>query len=1174
MRLDRRDIILLVCTGFVLALTSAAFIYFNSRGFRTEIKAKADRKLSLVLGREFSIGGARVELPLTMVLSEVKIAERDSLKNGLMLDVPELRLAMHPWNSMTGGRMMVHKVRLEGARINLVQYNDGSWNFSDLFKPDTTKPKGKKNYPPLSISNIEINGLKAVIKTAKTTEIIDSLRLSASLRMGGSRLSLQLRELSARIPSRGTKLATGQGFFRLSGDTVGLTGFRLETKSSKADITFWLDGKSQEYEIGKAALAVDLNELAGAVGLGGASYSGRIEVAAKGRGNLKDPQAEVSVKSEKCSLNGLKIDLISALLSVKDRIVLLKDLRLQAGPGSIGGQGQLDLSQKDYEALLDVKQFDAGAMLAEAKGLKTNINGSFSLQGVGLSPSEIKARANLIINHSTVNSIPLDELKCFVSVSGREISVDQLKLRSGQAQLNLKGEIYPEALSLELETDEIDLSQFGPLFGLKDLAGKLRFNGLISGATKDPDVIGTFRLKDAGLSGLTCRYFDGNLSIKSLARHPLGDGKFTAIELGLGKQSIEKVEMLTELRGLDWGGFSIHVVKDSLTEGLLIGRIEVAGKNLSMVVSKLYFNSGYQIIANSQPMSLEIAGGVFTLKPTKLIVGRGSLNLEGSYRSNKDFGFLISGHDIDTRRLAELAQLNKTVHGELDFVLAGSGNLTDPKYSLKLNLNNLRFEQFTAENLNIDFDYALRQANLNRLAITRYGSVSEVSARVPMNLALGGPDSLGKLLDLPMEGEIVLRDIGTWAFFPMAEFLSVYEGRIDLSVRLSGTPYKPLLNGDLSINNAKMVLRPFGMYLRDVIARAHFNADSLVVDSIRGYTENQGQVKIQRGEILLQRFMPTKMYFLITTQKAPIRNIPFIEANVDARIEVNGTVKYPKISGEVKANSALISMPFAPAEEPPPPEGEPKPLDLDLVITGPQGIWLRNEQADIELKIDNLNVRMQQNVLFLSGRLETIRGTYLALDRQFDITSGQLTFTNAAIINPSLDLAAHTYIDQTKPDGSNEQVEVILGVGGTALQPKLTFSSVPSMSEQDILTLISAGVKLGEEGANVDLTEQVVNRGSQYLSNMLSGYIQKNTGLLDVVKLKTLYSGQEKGAQVTLGKYVTRNVYVSYSQTAGVGTNMANEFTAEYLFGTRSALVAKKDEKGNYNLGIRMKFKY
>ena len=89
---------------------------------------------------------------------------------------------------------------------------------------------------------------------------------------------------------------------------------------------------------------------------------------------------------------------------------------------------------------------------------------------------------------------------------------------------------------------------------------------------------------------------------------------------------------------------------------------------------------------------------------------------------------------------------------------------------------------------------------------------------------------------------------------------------------------------------------------------------------------------------------------------------------------------------------------------------------------------------------------------------------------------------------------------------------------------------------------------------------------------MLSGIIQKNTGMVDVVRMKTYLTGEDKGAQVTLGKYVTRNVFVSYSQ--GLSANLSTEFTAEYLFGARSAIVAKKDDKGRFNLGLRMKFKY
>ncbi|MDO9390353.1 MAG: translocation/assembly module TamB domain-containing protein [bacterium] len=1167
-----RKILITASAVAILLILFATALYLNSRPFKDKLKIKADVTLSEVLGREFTIDSASVQLPMNIVLYGLKLASDDSLKNGMMLDVPRIKVVIHPWVSLTKRKIAINRVGVYDARARLIRHPDGSWNFSGLFKADPAKPKGKTNFPPLEISAVEISNLKVMVSPGPDSQLVEKVNLAAALKMGGPKLSLDLKELSAYIPDRKLSLNKGKGLLAINGDTVKLEGFGLDLGSSRLELSLWLDGKTRQYDLSRAKIDLNLADVAKLARIKGGDFSGQLIITAGGKGSFDQPSAKLEIRSAACCLSGVRLDRLNTRLSFKDQILSLNEIELVSGQGSVTGEGQLDLNARDYALQLALSRVDLGTMLPMAgQAVKTNINGSFKLQGQGLETKKIKARADLVLNRSSVNDIPVDELRCFVRAEGTDIAIDQLRLRSGQAQLEIKGDIYKEAISLELETDEIDLAQFGPLFGLKDLAGRLSFNGLVSGATRDPDVIGSFRLKEAGLAGVSCLYFDGNMSVKSVAKSPLGDGKFTLTGIEIGKQSIEKIEMKAELRGLDWGGFGIHVIKDSLTEGLINGRVEMAGKNLSLVIYKLFFNSGYQVIANSQPLAVDIKSGVIDLKPGKLIVGRGSLLFSGNYKSNKDFQVNVKGQDIDSRRILELMQLDKTVHGLLDFELEGSGNLASPRYSLKLNVGNLRFEQFTADNLSLDAAYDDQIVRLNRLAITRYGSVSELSARVPLNLAVG--PEMGKLLDRPMEGQVNLRDIGTWAFFPMAEFLSVYEGRIDLSVALSGTPFKPLLNGDLTIDRAKMVLRPFGMYLHDVTARAHFNADSLVVDKISAITENKGRVEIQRGEILLERFIPTKMYFLITTREAPIRNIPFIEANVDARIEINGTVNHPKISGDVKVNTALISMPFAPAEEPPPPDKEPKPMDLDLAITGPQGIWLRNADADIELKIDNLNVRMQQNLLFLSGRLETIRGTYRFVDRKFDISSGgQLTFTNAALINPELNLSAQTTVDQPTPEGGTSKILILLSIQGTALQPKLSFSSEPSMSEQDILTMVSVGRKLDDQNGGGDLTGQVTQRGVDYLSNMLSGIIQKNTGMVDVVRMKTYLTGEEKGAQVTLGKYVTRNVFVSYSQ--GLSANLSTEFTAEYLFGARSAVVAKKDDKGKFNLGLRMKFKY
>jgi autotransporter translocation and assembly factor TamB len=1168
MKAKYSNIIIALCAGIILLGLLILVIYLPSPSFQKEVKLETNNALSEILGREFSLGAVEFHFPFTIVINEVAIASRDSLARGRLISAPRIKLQAHPWYTATRRRLVIGKVELTDARVCLVRDSSGIWNFDGMFKSDTTKPKGKMNLPPLSVEDISFKNLSVSVETPGNKQLIEDINIQLGLKMGGEKLSATLKKIKAYDKTRNINLTKGSGDFAISGDTLKLKEFEMNTVNSRIYLSVKFNPKSQEIDLSKLDISFGMADIPRIIRSEGQNWSGNVAVSAALKGSLSSPQGSLSIRSRELKINGLELSGLDVKIQVKDNLVDLTKLYLNAGKGNIEGEGQVDLKSQVYDFLLLFNQSDFGAALAKGDiPLKTEINGDLRIKGRGFDPQKARVSVGLILTKSLVNSIPVDQLLCNLIYGDRAVFIERFDLTSGQAKLKVRGDIFKEALSVDVETDEIELAQFGPLLGLKDFQGKLRFTGLISGLTKDPDVIGTFRLKEAVISNFSCLYFDGSMSLKQLASKPQGDGKFVATGLAIGSQTIDRVELLTELRGLDWGGLSVHVVKDSITEAMATGLVELRGKQINLSISKLFYNFGDQTVVNSQPIRLSIEGSNINLEPTKLIAGRGSISLEGFYHSDKSVYLKLNGDAIDSRKIVELFNLKKTVHGLLDFDINISGSLNAPEMTARLLLNNARFEQFTADRVTIDCRYADQVVNLDKLAVTRYGQLSEIVLSIPINLGIG--PELGKMQDQPMSGEVILRDIGTWAFYPMADLLSVYEGKVDLSVKLSGTPFKPLLNGQMTIANAKMVLRPFGMYLHKVQALAHFNADSLVIDNITASTENQGRVEIKRGEIILDKFIPSAMYFLIEVEKAPVRNIPFIEGNVNARITIGGTVNYPKIKGEVYANSALITLPFAPAEEPPPPEGGAKPLDLDLSITGSQGIWLRNADADIELKIENLNVRMQQNVLFLSGRLETIRGEYRFADRRFDITEGQLTFTNAAVINPELNLSAQTELNDEK------RTRVFLKVSGSALQPKLSFTSEPSMSEQDILTMISVGMKLEGED-NGDLTEQVINRGADYLSNMLGGMIQKKTGLVDVVKMKT-YTGQEKGAEVTLGKYVTRNVFVSY--TRGFAADLSEEFRAEYLFGKRSALFVQrsKDEANDeqkINLGIRMKFKY
>jgi len=1163
-RLSLRDALLAAMSAAVLGALAWAVVYVNSTKTRARIKAGLEARLSSALKREFRLGDVGFRLPLKMTVRDVAVASRDSLSRGAMLTVGEVAVSVDPWRSLLRRRIIAGGVSLEGATVVLERDSAGSWNFEDLFKSDPKKPKGKKNFPPVSVPSMSLSGATVHVRMPGASERIDSVRLRAGLRMGGERLDLRIADLRLREPKRGIEVSKLTGRFQLAGDTMRLRDLVLGVNRSRMEASLWLDGAGKSFQVSEFSLELELEDLGRWLAAPAGAYRGRIAMSAKGGGSFEDPQGELSLSGKDLTAGRIRLQQVSASVAAKDGRAEVRGLEVRSGEGRALAGGWLDWRNARYQAQMSIERFDLGAMLPAGKGrMKAEINGRLACQGSGFKPESVQASAEMFLFRSSFSGIPLDTLDCRLAAAGRAVEIEKFHLRSGQAAMDIRGDVYPKAVSIELETDEIELSQFGPLVGLKDLGGRLRFNGLISGETRNPDIIATFRLKEAAAAGTSCDYLDGSMSMKSLASSPVGDGKFSAVGIKAGGQSIERVALLTELRGLDWGGFSVVVTKDSLTEANVVGRVEMKKKETTLVISKLFYAYGPQMVANSQPVEVVIAGPRVSLKPSRFIVGRGVLTAEGEYSADRTFRARISARDLDSRRLVELAGLNKTVHGFLDMDFSAGGSLADPVLDLGLSLNTLRYEQFIADRLDLKLAYKQGRLNLERLDILRFGQLSEITASVPLDLGLG--KDMKKLPEGPISGQVVLRDIGTWAFFPMADLLSVWEGRLDVNVKLFGTTAQPLFNGEATVNNGKMVLRPFGMYLHSVQARAHFNADSIVIDNVSALTENNGTVQVKRGEILLEKFMPTTMNITVATERSPVRNIPFIEANVNSSIAIGGTVNYPRITGDVRVNSALITMPFAPAEEPPPPEGEVKPMDMSLNITGDEGIWLRNKDADIELAIENLNVRLQQNLLFLSGRLSTLHGVYRFLDRSFDLTSGQLTFTNSALIDPELNLTAQTTVVRAEAEEA-QQYLISLSVGGTALKPKLSFSSDPPLSEGDILAMLGAGMR-ADELSNIDLGSQAA-RGLDYALSLATGWGQRKTGL-DMLKVKTM-TGAEKGAQVTIGKYVAPKVYV----TAGVGTNLASEFQAEYRFNPRSALFAQKDEKGTYNLGVRMRFRY
>lgn len=203
-----------------------------------------------------------------------------------------------------------------------------------------------------------------------------------------------------------------------------------------------------------------------------------------------------------------------------------------------------------------------------------------------------------------------------------------------------------------------------------------------------------------------------------------------------------------------------------------------------------------------------------------------------------------------------------------------------------------------------------------------------------------------------------------------------------------------------------------------------------------------------------------------------------------------------------------------------------------------------------------------QQVPTANGRLQLVDGRYTAYGQDLTLKKGVLLFDGGALINPAIDILAIR-----KP---REGIEVGVRVRGRLTQPKLSLTSTPPMRREEQLSWLLFGRPLSEnsstnQSAIVGAALALGLSGGNYLANRIGKTLgignlsigtSSESGSAVAAQPQTI-SGAAAGAgsataagsqaaQLTLGKYLTPRLYVSY----GVGLFQAGQaFQLRYKLG-------------------------
>ncbi len=536
------------------------------------------------------------------------------------------------------------------------------------------------------------------------------------------------------------------------------------------------------------------------------------------------------------------------------------------------------------------------------------------------------------------------------------------------------------------------------------------------------------------------------------------------------------------------------------------------------------------------PFVLDLSGGgliegsLFSPEPASLTLPKqGGVEIKW-----RDFDLLFFRRWIPDK-ITILGRLKGTVKGRWlpgnHFDLTGDAEITNGSLSW--------FEEkgrITASIETASVSCIWRDKNMSgslSLRLAEYGQLRgdfrlPLPSRLPPSIDPKGPffASIG--------GRIKEKGLLTSLFPGMIEESS---GDLDLALEARGTWESPSLSGNLRIAKAGAFLPAAGIRITDVSASAHIDRDKIIIESFRavsgeGHVEGNGLIALRHWRIKQYQGSITGVKFrTIHLPELQVLSSPKLtlegtgeEVTIHGEIHIPDLLAYGgKASGQIKASGDVI---FLDAKKPP--KKKPLKIGLDVRVILGEHVLVKAEGFDGQLKGNVQFSATSLDKIRGRGEIHVAKGYYSAYGVNLEVTRGRILFAGGSAYNPSLDILALRTIGE---------VQAGIAVKGTPRMPQVRLYSKPPMPDTDILAYMVLGHPLGENKEQANLLMQSASfLFSKSQSVVLQDQVKSVLGL-DTIDIQA-EGGAVARSMVTVGKYLTPALYVSYGRSLFTGTDL------------------------------------
>ena len=449
------------------------------------------------------------------------------------------------------------------------------------------------------------------------------------------------------------------------------------------------------------------------------SLTGQVAAHLTAQGTPDNPEVTLHIDYGGGSLAGNRIDRIDMNCHLKERLLTLNNLHMDAASGDLNVQGEVDLQEafangflspkRDLEAisyniLLKQKGIKLEQLCGGRNELKGTASSNLSLYGKGISPQTSTARVamEVLVGQLTTNQVATPVVFQFKTEANIDQGVATLKhLEAKAGGINLKADgrlnLSSKDVNARLTLDAPSLDDALPSFGIGDLHGECRLEATASGSIEHPvfdftlngdqlrfqeitfgkvrlnaglDPSGTLRIPELLVhnQNSALRVSGSAKILEQEAMHFLKEPRF---EVALEADTIFMEDFTNKFKGK----LSLAAnFAGSFTEPR--GTVRLHGENLDIGIQKF---QEVKLFSNLDGEKIRIDPLQIVVAPGELIEATGWFSLQKEY----DIALVSEGvslQHIDKIRDQDIAD------GKLVFDISGKGSLEAPYISGKIAL--------------------------------------------------------------------------------------------------------------------------------------------------------------------------------------------------------------------------------------------------------------------------------------------------------------------------------------------------------------------------------------------------------------------------------------------------------------------------------------------------------